>query len=102
MSKTVEIQIEKCRNLVEGLNKHLNGNGSGVNADEIAAMKKAMEELQAANLEVETLREELAPKVKRTNQLLEQVKNLYLEKKALIKSTYPQEKWLEYGVPDKR
>ena len=27
MSKTVEIQIEKCRNLVEGLRKHLNGNG---------------------------------------------------------------------------
>ena len=102
MSKTVEIQIEKCRNLVEGLRKHLNGNGAGVTTDEITAMKKAMEELEAANTEVERLREELAPKVKHTNELFEQVKNAYSEKKALIKGTYPQEKWLEYGVPDKR
>ena len=102
MSKTVEIQIEKCRNLVEGLRKHLNGNGAGVTTDEITAMKKAMEELEAANTEVERLRKELAPKVKHTNELLEQVKNAYLEKKAFIKGTYPQEKWLEYGVPDKR
>ena len=29
MSKTVEIQIEKSSNLVEGLRKHLSGNGTG-------------------------------------------------------------------------
>ena len=29
MSKTVELQIEKSRNLVEGLRKHLNGIGGG-------------------------------------------------------------------------
>ena len=66
MSKTVEIQIEKCRNLVEGLRKHLNGNGAGVTTDEITAMKKAMEELEAANTEVERLTKKRPPK--RTHQ----------------------------------
>ncbi len=38
MSKTVEIQIEKSRNLIEGLRKHLNGKGTGVTSAEIASM----------------------------------------------------------------
>ena len=35
MSKTVEQQIEKSRNLVEGLRKHLGEIGGGVTNDEI-------------------------------------------------------------------
>ena len=44
MSKTVEIQIEKSRNLIEGLRKHLNGIGSGVTNEEINHMEKALRE----------------------------------------------------------
>ena len=34
MSKTVELQIEKSRHLIEGLRKHLGGIGGGVTNDE--------------------------------------------------------------------
>ncbi|MBQ3631700.1 MAG: hypothetical protein II949_10735 [Prevotella sp.] len=102
MSKTVEIQIEKSRNLIEGLRKHLNGIGGGVTNEEIDAMEQAVSELTAANDEVERLREELTPKVKQMNAVMDRVKEAYAEKKKTLKGYYPQERWADYGVPDKR
>ena len=102
MSKTVEIQIEKSRNLVEGLRKHLKGIGGGVTNEEINAMEKAVSELQSANAEVDRLREELAPKVKHMNAVLARVKESYADKKKMLKGYYPQERWMDYGIPDKR
>lgn len=102
MSKTVELQIEKSRNLVEGLRKHLNGIGGGVTNDEINDMEQAIRELEAINAEVERLREELTPKVKQMNEKMAGVKASYAEKKKTLKGYYPQERWVEYGIPDKR
>lgn len=103
MSKTVELQVEKSRNLVEGLRKHLKqGVGGGVTNDEINVMEQNLKALEEANAEVDRLRDELAPKVKHMNEVLAQVKNAYAEKKKTLKGYYPQEKWAEYGVPDKR
>lgn len=102
MSKTVEIQIEKSRNLVDGLRKHLQGIGGGVTNEEISAMEQAIGELAAANAEVDCLREELSPKVKQMNAVLARVKEAYADKKKTLKGYYPQERWIDYGVPDKR
>ena len=103
MSKTVEIQIEKSRNLVEGLRRHVKEMGEhGVTNDEINAMEQAVKELEAANAEVDRLREDLKPKVKVMNDVMNRVKNTYAEKKKTLKGYYPQERWIDYGVPDKR
>ena len=103
MSKTVEIQIEKSRNLVEGLRRHVKEMGEhGVTNDEINAMEQAVKELEAANAEVDRLREDLKPKVKVMNDVMNRVKNTYAEKKKTLKGYYPQERWMDYGVPDKR
>lgn len=103
MSKTVELQIEKGRNLVEGLRKHLTrGVGGGVTPLEIDRMEQTLVQLKAANAEVERIREELQPKVKNMNSLMAQVKQNYTELKKTIKGYYPQEQWADYGVPDKR
>ncbi len=102
MSKTVEIQIEKSRNLVEGLRKHLKGIGGGVTNEEISAMEQAVRELEVANTEVERLREELSPKVKEMNSIMTRVKDAYADKKKTLKGYYPQERWADYGIPDKR
>ena len=102
MSKTVEIQIEKSRNLIAGLRKHLNGIGGGVTNDEIIAMEQAVKELDSANAEVDRLRAELSPKVKQLNAVLTKVKAAYADKKKTLKGYYPQERWIDYGVPDKR
>ena len=102
MSKTVEQQIEKSRNLVEGLCKHLGGIGGGVTNDEIGQMEQALKELESANAEVDRLREELTPKVKHMNEVLTRVKEAYADKKKTLKGYYPQERWADYGIPDKR
>lgn len=103
MSKTVELQIEKSRNLAAGLRKHLNGGvGGGITLEEIDQMEQVLAQLTAANEEVERLREELQPKVKHMNDLLAQAKETYGEHKKTIKGYYPQESWADYGVPDKR
>ena len=102
MSQTVELQIEKSRHLIEGLRKHLKGIGGGVTNEEINAMEQAVSSLEAANAEVDRLREELAPKVKQVNAMMTHVKETYTEKKKTLKGYYPQERWMEYGVPDKR
>lgn len=103
MSKTIELQIEKSRGLIDGLRKHLRqGVGGGVNDQEIDQMEQALKELQAANDECDRLRAELSPKVKHMNEVLATVKAAYADKKKTLKGYYPQEQWADYGVPDKR
>lgn len=87
---------------MEGLRKHLKGIGGGVSNDEINSMEQSLTELESANSEVDRLREELTPKVKKMNEMLAQVKEAYAEKKKTLKGYYPQERWAEYGIPDKR
>lgn len=103
MSKTVELQIEKGRNLTEGLRKHVKEMGErGISNDEISQMEQGLAELAAANEEVDRLRAELQPKVKHMNELMATVKAAYVEAKKTLKGYYPQERWADYGVPDKR
>ena len=103
MSKTIEIQIEKSRNLIEGLRKHVKEMGErGVSNAEINEMEQALGRLSEANAEVDRLREELSPKVKQMNDILATVKTTYAETKKTLKGYYPQERWPDYGIPDKR
>ena len=102
MSKTVELQIEKSRHLIEGLRKHLSGMGGGITSDEINSMELSLKELESANVDIDRLREELTPKVKHMNEVLTRVKEAYADKKKTLKGYYPQERWVDYGIPDKR
>ena len=110
MSKTVELQIEKGRNLVEGLRKHVKEMNarprvdgmSGISNAEIDRLEQALSALSIANAEVDRLREELQPKVKHMNEVLAGVKESYVEAKKTLKGYYPQERWADYGIPDKR
>ena len=103
MSKTVELQIEKGCNLVEGLRKHVKEMGErGISNCEIDQMEQTLKELTVANKEVDRLREELQPKVKHMNEVLANVKASYTDAKKTLKGYYPQERWLDYGIPDKR
>ncbi len=103
MSKTVEIQIEKSRNLVEGLRRHVKEMGEhAVSNKEIDEMEQAVRELEAVNAEVDSIREQLTPTVAKLKVVMDRVKEVYAEKKKTLKGYYPQERWVDYGVPDKR
>ena len=103
MSKTVEIQIEKSRNLVEGLRRHVREMGErGVTNDEINTLEQAVKELEAVNAEVDSIGEQLTPTLNRMKIVMNRVKEAYTEKKKALKGYYPQERWMDYGIPDKR
>ena len=103
MSKTVEIQIEKSRGLVVGLRRHVNEMGErGFSNKEIDEMEQAVKELEAVNEEVDRIREQLTPTVAKLKVAMDRVKEAYTEKKKTLKGYYPQERWMDYGVPDKR
>ncbi len=103
MSKTTDTQIEKSRSLIAGLRKHVSIKGEAdFSEKEIAAMESTLLQLQEASAEVTRLRDELTPKVKRMNEMLDAVKTAYNVQKKKLKGFYPQEQWLDYGIPDKR
>ena len=103
MSKTTEVQIEKSRNLIEGLRRHVREMGErSISNTEINEMEKTVAMLTDANAEVDRLRAELTPKVKKMNDLMTIVKASYAESKKTLKGYYPQERWPDYGIPDKR
>ena len=103
MSKTVEIQIEKSQNLIQGLRKHVSEHGENdFTETAIASLEESLKQLEAANEEVTRLREELSPKVKHMNEVFDAVKGAHKDLKQKLKGLYPPEQWAEYGVPDKR
>lgn len=49
-----------------------------------------------------SLREELSVKVKNMNSILNVVKDSFFNYKKIIKQNYSQERWIDFGVADKR
>ena len=103
MSKTIDLQIEKSRVLIEGLGKNIETlRDKGIASEELQAMAADLERLKLSNDECDKIREELSRKVKAMNDILTTVKEAFAEKKRIIKINYPQEQWIQYGVQDKR
>ena len=103
MSKTIELQIEKSRVLIEGLSKNIGAlTSKGITDSSLESMTKDLEKLALANEECSRVREELSIKVKHMNSILATVKEAFADEKRIIKTNYPQEHWIRYGVQDKR
>lgn len=103
MSKTIDLQIEKCRTLIDGLRKNIGELADkGINNEELNRMGAELDRLTAASRECDEMRSQLSLKVKNMNAILAGVKESYIESKRKIKTNYPQEQWLRYGVLDKR
>ena len=103
MSKTIDLQIEKSRVLIDGLRKNIDAlRDKGFDGGELDTMTADLEALRQANRECDAIREQLSEKVKAVNDILAGVKEQFAEKKRIIKGYYPQEEWIKYGVQDKR
>lgn len=103
MSKTIDLQIDKSRSLIDGLRRNIGElAGHGINEADLVNMDSELEQLSNASNECDAIREELSKKVQRMKEILATVKTQFAEKKGVIKSNYPQEAWIKYGVLDKR
>ena len=103
MAKTIEIQLEKSRTFVKGVKRHISEIGErGVTNEEVAKFENNLSILKQQSAEVDKIRAELSENVKHMNATFMTVKETYSETKKVIKGYYPQERWIDYGVPDKR
>ena len=103
MAKTREIQLEKSRTFVKGVKRHITEMGErGVTNEEVAKFENNLSTLEQQSAEVDKIRAELTEKVRRMNETFMTVKETYSETKKVIKGYYPQERWIDYGIPDKR
>lgn len=103
MSKTIDLQIEKCRLLIDGMRANLaNLADKGVTDESLSHLAGELDRLTAASQECDAMRETLSAKVKAMNTILADVKEAYADNKRKVKTNYPQEQWARYGVTDKR
>ena len=103
MAKTIEIQLEKSRTFVKGVKRHISERGErGVTNEEVVKFENNLSTLEQQSAEVDKIRAELSEKVKHMNATFMTVKETYSETKKVIKGYHPQERWIDYGIPDKR
>ncbi len=103
MTKTIELLIEKSRTLAKGLRRHVSEMGErGVTSAEIEQLEQTLSTLEQQSIDVDKHRAELANKVKLQNDTMSSVKTSYAELKKTLKGYYPQERWVDYGIPDRR
>lgn len=103
MTKTIETQLEKSRTLITGMKRHISEMGEcGVTNEAVAKFENDLVILEQQSSEVDKIREELSAKVRRMNETFTTVKQTYSDTKKVLKGYHPQERWMDYGVPDKR
>ena len=103
MTKTIETLLDKSRMLIKGMKRHISEMGEcGVTNENVAQFEKDLSILEQQSSEVDKIREDLNAKVKCMNETFTTVKETYAETKKVIKGYHPQERWIDYGVPDKR
>ena len=103
MSKTVDSQIEKSKFLIQGLRNNLEAvKGFGFTAKQLDDMERQLDDLAKASDETEAAYAVLDEKRKKMNAILDSAKEVFIERKKVIKANYPQEKWINFGVQDKR
>lgn len=103
MSKTIDLQIEKCQILIDGLRRNMTEVADkGINAQVLDEIERNIGVLKAAGQECDAIRATLTEKVKSMNKVLSTVKDTFILTKKKIKSNYPQYDWAKYGVMDKR
>lgn len=103
MTKTIEIQVEKSRTFIKGMKRHISEMGErGITNEEVRRFENDLATLEQQSAEVDKIRAELSEKVKRMNETFVRVKEIYSDAKKVIKGYYPQERWMDYGILDKR
>ncbi len=103
MSKVYEEKVQKARMLVEGMkNNYEQVKGLGITQEQIDLLAKYADEASVYNKEVEQLREQVSAKVACANRKMDEIRDLVMNAKGLIKRRYDNTEWIRFGIADKR
>lgn len=103
MSKTYLDQVSKTKALIEGLRKNYDQvKGLGITQEELSKLESAVQEGEKLNAEVERLRAETSEAVSVANHKLAEIKEGTAALKRIVKLNIDMNRWMDFGVPDKR
>ncbi len=103
MSQTYLNQLAKAQTLVDGLRKHAEwAQEKGIDLNKVQNFQKELKEAEALNAKVEELRERAKTIAAEANSKLASIKEEYNSMKNVVKQNINMERWIEYGVLDKR
>lgn len=105
MTRTIELQVEKTRSLIQGMRAHLDelsAKGIQVRPEQFDALERDLTALITSSEECDRLRKEVSEKVHATNAQLASIKEQFADLKKQVKGNFLPEEWARYGVLDKR
>ncbi len=103
MSKIISEQIGKTRALVSGLRSQINlVRNKGIDAEFINQLEADNKKLAMLDAELDKMRDAVFAKTRETNQLLVSVKSRVQSTKKTVKGNFTQERWIDFGIADKR
>ena len=103
MSVTNLNEIDKADVLVAGLRKNLEEvKKLGITTDAINRLEEASKALRQKDAEVDELRRQATLKAHENLELIADLKAQMLAMRNAVKTHYPQNEWIKFGVQDKR
>ncbi len=95
--------VSQAQVMAAGLKANLNEiKKRGIDEDFVAELEKNRSEAIALNDEQERLKAELKQKTETLNGKIDAINTKMSEAKKLVKLTFPQSQWIEFGIADKR
>ena len=103
MAQVISDQILKAQTLCNGLQKNIElVKPIGITQQLIQMMESEAKQLDERNQKQDQMRAELQQYSRQTSEILNKLKDQIQQAKKSIKQNYTQEKWISFGVVDKR
>lgn len=103
MSKVYLETLDKSKLLIKGLrtNQAL-AERAGINMNDVSRLEVMVSEGEKMNERVDNLRKETSEMVVKSNEKLNDIKDLTIQLKRIIKRRYDNLQWKNFGILDKR
>lgn len=103
MSKVYVEQVEKAQSLANGLRQKFDlVKELGISLEQIEQLEKEAQVIDGYNRELEELRAKVSEKASVASKKLTEVRTNITSLKQIVKRNFAQERWIEFGIADKR
>ena len=103
MSKIYLDTLDKSKSLIKGLRTNQTlAERVGISMNEVDRLEAMVSEGERMNERVDSLRKETSEMVVKANSKLNDIKELTIQLKRIIKRRYDNVQWKDFGILDKR
>lgn len=103
MAKIYEEAVRKARLLADGLTNNFGEvENYGINNQRIEVLKALADDAAEKNKELDELRALVSEKTKNARDILDELNATIKEMKMAVKPHFDQERWIRFGIEDKK